>query len=150
MVTVSFNSTCVSAKFAKGQLLVFAAAGNAAVVSGEIELAVPYTAAPALQNPAAQVAGKILVIRRGESSFQDKAERAQAAGAVGAIIVNNVVDAPRVMDINALTIPVVMVPISVDGALQASQGLQLTIAISRQRTPEMRLPSIHDTACVEA
>ena len=126
--TVSFNATAVCAKFASGQFAIFAA-GVAAVVGGEIVLAVPYTAAPLLQNAAAQVAGKVLVIQRGGSPFQDKAERAQAAGAVGAIIVNNVAGDPIVMSgtFTSITIPVVMVPMSVSAALQASQGLRITI-----------------------
>jgi hypothetical protein len=105
--------------------------GLAAAVGGEIVLAVPYTASPLLQNAAAQVAGKVLVIQRGGSSFRDKAERAQAAGAVAAVIVNNVAGDPFVMLLNStsITIPVVMVPMSVDAALQASQGLRLLITI---------------------
>jgi hypothetical protein len=126
--TVSFNATAVCAMFASGQFAIFAV-GTTAVVGGEIVLAVPYTASPLLQNAASQVAGKIMVIQRGASSFQDKAERAQAAGAVGAIIVNNVAGDPIVMSgtFSAITIPVVMVPASVSAALQASQGLRLTI-----------------------
>ena len=118
---------------ADGQLAIFAA-GNAATISGEIALAVPFTASPQLQNTAAQVAGKILVIQRGVSTFQDKATRAQAAGAVGAIIVNNVAGDAIVMtgNFSAVTIPVVMVPITVSAALQAGQGLRLTMAFDRR------------------
>jgi hypothetical protein len=131
--TVSFNSIEVCARFANGQLEVFTS-GSAPAVSGAIEIAVPYTASPQLQTTAAQAAGKMLVIQRGASSFQDKAERAQAAGAVGAIIVNNVAGDPMAMGGNytAIRIPVVMVPLSADTTLRASQGLLLTIAAKRE------------------
>ena len=132
-VTVSFNSIEVCARFADGQLEVFTS-GSASAVSGAIEIAVPYTASPQLQTTAAQAAGKILVIQRGASSFRDKAERAQAAGAVGAIIVNNVAGDPMVMagDYTAIRIPVVMAPLSADATLRASEGLLLTIAAKRE------------------
>ena len=145
-VTVSFNSIEVCARFANGQLEMFTS-GNASAVGGAIEIAVPYTASPQLQTTAAQAAGKILVIQRGASTFQDKAERAQAAGAVGAIIVNNVAGDPIVMPGNytAVRIPVVMVPLSANATLQASQGLRLTIAAKREgaagTTATLRSPS---------
>jgi fructose-specific phosphotransferase system component IIB len=104
------------------------------VLSAEIVLAVPYSAAPQLQNTAA-VAGKVVVVQRGGSTFQEKATQAQVAGAVGVIIVNNVADDPSrlvVMNITAtvgiaIKIPVVMVSQSAEAALQASQGLRITI-----------------------
>jgi fructose-specific phosphotransferase system component IIB len=104
------------------------------VLSAEIVLAVPYSAAPQLQNTAA-VAGKVVVVQRGGSTFQEKATQAQVAGAVGVIIVNNVADDPSrlvVMNITAtvgiaIKIPVGMVSQSVEAALQASQGLRITI-----------------------
>jgi hypothetical protein len=134
---VSFNTTSVCAKFAAGQFAAFSILGPAAApTGGEIVLAVPYTGSPALQNTAAQVAGKVIVMQRGASSFQDKAERAQAAGAVGVIIVNNLAGDPTLMSGNfsGINIPVVMVPMSVDGALQASQGRRLTMIVNRPAT----------------
>ncbi len=133
---MSFNTTSVCAKFAAGQFAVFSAGPAAAPAGGDIVLAVPYTGFPALQNTAAQVAGKVLVMQRGASSFQDKAQRAQAAGAVGVIIVNNVAGDPTLMngDFVGISIPVVMVPMSVDGALQASQGLRLATVVNRPAT----------------
>jgi hypothetical protein len=130
---VAFSSTVVCATFGTGQLAIFAS-GSAAVLGGEIVLAAPYSAAPQLQNAAA-VAGKVVVMQRGGSTFQEKAVQAQAAGAVGAIIVNNSPDDPlnpvrmniSVVPGMVVTIPVVMVSQSVDVALQASQGLRVTI-----------------------
>ena len=120
--------TC--ATFASGQLAIFGA-GVPAVLSAEVVLAVPYSAAPQLQNTAA-VAGKVVVVQRGGSTFQEKATQAQVAGAVGVIIVNNVADDAVVMNITAtvgiaIKIPVVMVSQSAEAALQASQGLRITI-----------------------
>ena len=94
-------------------------------------LAVPYTAYPELQSSAAQVVGKVLVMKRGGSTFLEKAERAQAAGAAGVIIVNNVPGDAFVMagSFDAIVIPVVMVPLSAEAALQASQGTSLTITV---------------------
>ena len=123
-----FHTLC--ATFASGQLAIFGA-GVTAVLSAEIVLAVPYSAAPQLQNTAA-VAGKVVVVQRGGSTFQEKATQAQVAGAVGVIIVNNVADDAVVMNITAtvgiaIKIPVVMVSQSAEAALQASQGLRITI-----------------------
>ena len=125
---MSFNATAVCAKFAEGQFEIFAA-GNETAVSAEIVLAVPSTAAPKLENTVA-VAGKVVVIQRGATTFYEKALQAQAAGAVGAIIVNNVLGDPFTMpgDFSDVKIPVVMVPISIKAALDASAGLHLTIS----------------------
>ncbi len=124
---MSFDATAVCAKFAEGQFEIFAA-GNETVVSAEIVLAVPSTAAPILENT---VAGKVVVIQRGASTFYEKALQAQAAGAVGAIIVNSVLGDPFTMqgDFTDVKIPVVMVPISIKAALDASEGLRLTISV---------------------
>ena len=124
---MSFNATAVCAKFAEGQFEIFAA-GNETAVSAEIVLAVPSTASPILENA---VAGKVVVILRGASTFGAKALQAQAAWAVGAIIVNNDLGDPFTMagDFSDVKIPVVMVPISIKAALDASAGLHLTISV---------------------
>ena len=124
---MSFNATAVCAKFAEGQFEIFAA-GNETAVSAEIVLAVPSTAAPILENA---VAGKVVVIQRGATPFYEQALQAQAAGAAGAIIVNNVLGDPFTMagDFSDVKIPVVMVPISIKAALDASAGLHLTSSV---------------------
>ncbi len=146
MAAVTFNSTTVCAEIAEEQFGMFAAGdnGTTVVVVGEIVLAVPYTASPKLLNMYAQVAGRILVIQRGGSTALDKAIRAQAAGAVGVVIVNNVAGDPVSItgDFGAITIPVVMVPRSVDASLRASEGLSLTIAGARG-VPAIPAPSVH-------
>ena len=146
MATVTFNATTTCAEIAKEQFEIFAAGHNdtTAVVIGEIVRAVPYTASPKLLNMVAQVTGRILVIQRGGSTNLDKAVRAQAAGAVGVVIVNNVAGDPVIMsgDFGVITIPVVMVPRSVDASLRASEGLSLTIARARG-DPAIPTPPVH-------
>lgn len=72
----------------------------------------------------AALAGKIAVIRRGDCTFVDKVQRAQNAGAVAVIMVNNVAGAPITMGgtSGTITIPSVMIS-DVDGAtLIAAMG----------------------------
>ena len=127
--TVSFGPTEVCGAFATGQRAIFAA-GSGTAVEGEIVLAVPFTASPLLQNTAA-AAGKIVVIEQGGSSLVDKAAQAQAAGAVGVIIVRSAAGGagtmPAAGDLSDVRIPVVVVAQSAAAGLQASQGTSATI-----------------------
>ncbi|KAK9881411.1 hypothetical protein WA026_016301 [Henosepilachna vigintioctopunctata] len=50
----------------------------------------PYTACKDLENPD-EIKGKIAVLERGSCMFIDKARRVQKAGAIGAVIIDNVV-----------------------------------------------------------
>ncbi|MCH2223667.1 MAG: T9SS type A sorting domain-containing protein [Crocinitomicaceae bacterium] len=72
----------------------------------------PYDACEPAVN-AAQLNGNIAVIRRGSCEFGCKAEEAQNAGAVAAVIVNNVPGAPVTMGEGVcgpnVTIPVIMI-----------------------------------------
>jgi hypothetical protein len=85
-------------------------------ITQDLVLADPELANAPLTN-AADVAGKIVVIRRGENPFAEKLANAQAAGAVGAIVVTNNDDYPIVMggDDAGVTIPGLMSGLS-DGA----------------------------------
>lgn len=70
-------------------------------ITGDLVLAIDATsptedACSAIVNSSA-VNGKIAVIRRGECTFDDKVKRAQDAGAVAVIVVNNVSGAPILM-----------------------------------------------------
>ena len=70
-------------------------------ITGDLVLAMDATsptedACSAIVNSSA-VNGKIAVIRRGECNFDDKVKRAQDAGAVAVIVVNNVSGAPILM-----------------------------------------------------
>jgi photosystem II stability/assembly factor-like uncharacterized protein len=70
-------------------------------LTGDLVLAMDGTsptedACSAIMNSSA-VNGKIAVIRRGECTFDDKVKRAQDAGAIAVIVVNNVSGAPILM-----------------------------------------------------
>ena len=121
--TVSFGPTEVCGAFASGQRAIFAA-GSGTAVAGEIVLAVPFTASP-LQSPAA-AAGKIFVLEQSGSAVVDTAAQAQAAGAVGVIIVSagTITAAGNFTDVR---IPVVVVAQSTAAVVQASQGTRATI-----------------------
>ena len=127
--TVSFGPTEVCGAFATGQRAIFAA-GSGTAVAGEIVLAVPFTASPLLQNTAA-AAGKIVVLEQGGSALVDTAAQAQAAGAVGVIIVRSAAAGagtmPAAGDLTGVRIPVVVVAQSAAAVLQASQGTNATI-----------------------
>ena len=80
---------------------------------------------------AAAINGNIALIDRGTCTFAIKAEAAQAAGAIGVIIVNNVAGAPSTMGGSSatVTIPVVMVSQADGTALKAqlANGVMATI-----------------------
>jgi MYXO-CTERM domain-containing protein len=69
------------------------------------------------------VAGKIAVIDRGSCTFQSKAQQAEAAGAVGVLLVNNVAGPPPQMpsdDTAPVGIPVLSVGIDDGDAIKAA------------------------------
>ena len=80
---------------------------------------------------AAAINGNIALIDRGTCTFAIKAEAAQAAGAIGVIIVNNVAGAPSTMGGSSatVTIPVVMLGQADGNALKAqlANGVMATI-----------------------
>lgn len=88
-------------------------------VTQEIVKADPYEACVSLVNAAA-LNGKIALIKRGNCEFGEKALRAQQAGAIAVIIVNNVAGGPVGMGAGAqgtsVNIPVLMIS-DVDGAM---------------------------------
>ena len=89
----------------------------------------PDLADGALTN-ADQVKGSMAVVRRGANSFVEKAKRAQDAGAVGLIIINNADELLKAGgdDLNkTVTIPVVMVPKDAAAALTAA-GTRVSLA----------------------
>ncbi|MEM7105484.1 MAG: T9SS-dependent M36 family metallopeptidase [Bacteroidota bacterium] len=80
-----------------------------------------YDACSPITN-AAQIVGKIGVIRRGDCTFVEKVQAAQDAGAVAVIIVNNVAGAPINMGGNSTTITIPSIMISNDdGTLLANE-----------------------------
>lgn len=87
--------------------------------------------------PAGSLTGSIALISRGACTFGSKVSRAQAAGAVAVIIVNNVPGDPIAMAADAAftsTIPAVMAPLSAKSALTALAGSPVTIVASARYT----------------
>lgn len=84
--------------------------------------------------PAGGLAGEIALISRGTCTFGTKVFNAEQAGAVAAIIVNNVPGDPIAMAQDALftsTIPAVMSPLSDRDALMALDGQAVTIGADK-------------------
>jgi minor extracellular serine protease Vpr len=81
--------------------------------------------------PAGSLTGKIALISRGTCTFSTKIRNAQAAGAVAALIVNNVAGDPTAMGqdgtANQPTIPAYMVGLANRAALVAANGSPTTI-----------------------
>jgi subtilisin family serine protease len=73
-------------------------------VTGDAVVAAPYQACTAITN---DVTGKIAVVQRGTCNFSLKVENAQAAGAIGVLIVNNAAGFPPALGgTSTATIPV--------------------------------------------
>jgi subtilisin family serine protease len=130
-LSVSGGSTEVYA--ATGDFPVPAApitAALAAVKNADGTLGAGCTAASV---PAATVSGKIALISRGTCTFGTKVANAKAAGAVAAIIVNNVAGDPIAMaadtalPADAQQLPAVMTALSTKAALLALDGQTVTI-----------------------
>jgi len=86
----------------------------------------------ACTDPSNVLTGKIVIINRGNCPFVDKVKRAQLAGAVGVIMVNNVPNELITMggDDNTITIPAVSITLG-DGAIligQVFNNLNITLA----------------------
>jgi hypothetical protein len=111
-------------------------------VTGNLVLAVDGTAptgdaCEAIQN-GAQLAGNIAVIDRGTCTFVSKVLAAQAAGAVGVLMVNNVAGAPITMGGSdpSVAIPSVMIS-QADGSTIKSALSAGTVAATLRRSPTL-------------
>jgi minor extracellular serine protease Vpr len=86
--------------------------------------------------PAGSLTGKIALISRGTCTFSTKIRNAQTAGAVAALIVNNVAGDPTAMGQdgtpNQPTIPAYMVGLANRAALIAANGAATTIGATLQ------------------
>ncbi|HEY3334097.1 MAG TPA: S8 family serine peptidase [Candidatus Limnocylindrales bacterium] len=84
--------------------------------------------------PAGSLTGKIALISRGGCTFSQKIRDAQDAGAVAAIVVNNVAGDPTAMGLGGIanepTIPAYMAGLSIRAALMADNGASATIGAS--------------------
>ena len=85
---------------------------------------------------AAALNGKIALINRGNCTFVAKVNAAQAAGAIGVVMVNNVPGAPIVMGgaDNTITTPAIMIS-DVDGATIAAQLNNPFVNVTMSSTP---------------
>ena len=97
---------------------------------------IPTWALPARRCPRAALTGKIALISRGTCAFSIKIRNAQGAGAVAALIANNVAGDPVAMASdgtpNQPTIPAYMVSMSVGGILKAWTARRATIGAAMQ------------------
>src|SRR5438552_9653161 len=122
------------------------AAGDFATVSSDLtaNLGVVLNAAGKLSNactagdgkPAAgSLTGQIALISRGKCTFSEKIRNSQDAGAIAAIVVNNVVGDPVAMGrggiANEPTIPAYMASLADKTALVADNGLSATIGATK-------------------
>jgi hypothetical protein len=84
---------------------------------------------------AAAVAGKIAVVDRGVCTFVVKVKNAQNAGAVGAVIVNNVAPGITNMagDDASITIPAVLIPLADGNAIRAQLAAAATVNMRMAR-----------------
>lgn len=76
------------------------------------------------------LAGQIALISRGGCTFGQKIQNAEDAGAIAAIVVNNLPGDPSAMGgdgVNAPTIPAVMAPLTAKGDLMALDGADVTL-----------------------
>ena len=101
-------------------------------ITSDLVVADPILADTPLNN-AAEVAGKIVLIKRGAVSFSQKVLAAQDAGAIGVIVGNgdaNITELPILMggDATGITIPAVMVSTNDGDRLAAAAGVNVTLA----------------------
>lgn len=74
------------------------------------------------------VAGKLIAVNRGEISFQDKIDIAAAHGAIGCIVVDNVVGKMINMSLENVTIPSMSLVLSARANLLALSGQTVTLS----------------------
>ncbi len=115
------------------------AAGDFATVDADLTapLGVALASGGALDNACAplaagSLAGDIAIISRGACTFSQKIRNAQDAGAVAAIVVNNVAGDPTAMGLGGIanepTIPAYMASLADRAALMAADGASATLS----------------------
>ena len=90
-------------------------------------------------------AGAIALLDRGNCPFDDKVRNAQAAGAVAAIVANNVAGAPGTMGGSDPTIVIPAVQVSLADGATIKAGLPATGRVHSPETPDR---SCHDTGVI--
>ncbi|PWU12865.1 MAG: hypothetical protein C5B50_20650 [Verrucomicrobia bacterium] len=131
----------IGAPITAGGATVAAATGDFATVSANLTATLSVlvdngTLSQACSALSVDLTGKIALISRGTCSFSTKIRDAQAAGAVAAIVVNNIVGDPVAMGqdgtTNQPTIPAYMVGVADEGTLVAADGTSVTIGAAQQ------------------
>ena len=113
----------------------FGPAAGASVVSGAVVLAddglAPANDGCTAYVNAGTVAGKIALVDRGNCAFVQKAQLAEAAGAIALVIANNAAGTPPAMGGSdpSLTIPTVSVSQADGAAIKAQLGVGVTMTI---------------------
>ena len=147
--TVAGNYTAVEGGFSTNNSL-----ATLGPISGQLGLftdagSSPVTSLACGAHGGTPLTGKIAVLYRGTCTFSVKVKNAQLAGAIAAIVINNVAGAPIVMggSDNTVTIPSVMIS-QADGATlvaQIASGVDVTLP---RNTPGPQLDGDFDNGIV--
>ena len=115
-------------------------------VIGDLVVAEPLQACGPLTN-AAEVAGEIAFIQRGTCPFVDKILNAQAAGAIGVVVYNNLAGSPFVMggSTDEATIPAVMISLEDGNLIQDTIEGGATVNVTLSADFEFPKPELADT-----
>lgn len=129
-IAIAAFSSSMTVAGVNGTLAAPADAAEAADAANNLAAGTTTDGCSAYTNVSA-ITGRIALIDRGRCTFLDKAQRAQAAGAIGVIIVDNrTASSPPGMSGNAtLTIPVVSVTQADGNALRAQLGSGVSLRL---------------------
>lgn len=134
-----WNAPAIASLVYSGQPYDVGVAGfgpNAFNVTGEVVVTNDGSGVPTdgCEAPTIPVAGKILLVDRGQCSFGQKAENAESAGAIGLVLVNNMPGPPPAMPGNAMvSIPVLSLS-QTDGGALAQQIASGPTTVTMDRT----------------
>jgi minor extracellular serine protease Vpr len=119
---------------------------DAGPLTGDLVVADPLLACDDLAN-AQEMDGKIALVQRGTCPFSDKHLNAQAAGAVGIVVFNNVAGDPIVMggDSTGIAIPGVMVSLADGQLLQGTVEEGETVSVTMSADVTIPRPDLADT-----
>lgn len=82
--------------------------------------------------------GKIVSVLRGTVSFQDKINRAAAAGAVGVIIIDNQPELSTSMAVTENDAPAILIAMAAGEELKALDGGEITVSFALSETPSSK------------
>jgi subtilisin family serine protease len=118
---------------------------EAGPLPGDLAVAEPLNACTPLTNPD-EIAGKIAFVQRGVCTFAVKHLEAQAAGATGIVVFNNMPGDPFVMggDSTGITIPGVMVSLADGNLLKAQIDAGQTVSVTMSTDIVIPKPELAD------